>query len=160
METRRPAECTDETERRVLADIEEYGWHCVNIVRREQDDPHPLWAFSVGLFSTFQHPEIVIFGDDTDSMHAIINEIVEQIRDGQAFAPGREYADVLEEYLCTFRTVSRRWYADYLGLALWYYKREDFPVLQCVWPDKDGRYPWDEGCDDTVRGLQPLLFAE
>lgn len=159
METRQPVECAGDAARRVLADITEYGWHCVKIVPRPGDDPHPLWAFSFGLFSTFQHPEVVIFGDDTDSMHAILNEMVEQVRDGQAFEPGREYGDILEKYPCTFRTVSRRWHGEYLGFNLWYYKGAEFPVLQCVWPDKDNRYPWDDGCDPVVRRLQPLLFA-
>jgi hypothetical protein len=48
--------CTghDDKERKVLDDIAEYGWHCVNIL--EEGELLPC-AFTVGLFQTWDHPE-------------------------------------------------------------------------------------------------------
>jgi uncharacterized protein DUF4262 len=43
--------------------------------------------------------------------------------------------------------------------ALWFYEDDPFPLMQCFWPDKEGRFPWDDGCDDYVRNAQPLLFV-
>ena len=35
---------------------------------------------------------------------------------------------------------------------------DDFPVLQLLWPDRDGRYPWDPGYPPDMFPLQPLLY--
>jgi len=30
-----------------------------------------------------------------------------------------------------------------LGYPRWFYPGSALPVLQCVWPDKAGRFPWE-----------------
>jgi hypothetical protein len=35
---------------------------------------------------------------------------------------------------------------------------EDFSALQCVYPDANNRFPWDEDFDVKWRNRQPLLF--
>ncbi|MFC0205395.1 DUF4262 domain-containing protein [Novosphingobium soli] len=32
------------------------------------------------------------------------------------------------------------------------------PAYQLFWADEAGRYPWQEGCSDFCRALQPLLY--
>jgi hypothetical protein len=55
--------------------------------------------------------------------------------------------------------VDAQWYSPFLGYAQWFYESEDgFPVLQLVWPDEQGRYPWDEGYAITD-GSQPVLVS-
>jgi hypothetical protein len=49
----------DELERHVLTNIAEFGWHSVNVV---EDDGHPPWTFTIGLFETWQHPELIRAG--------------------------------------------------------------------------------------------------
>jgi hypothetical protein len=49
----------DASERKVLEDIAEYGWHCVNIFA---EDDLPPYSFTVGVFDTYKHPELIIFG--------------------------------------------------------------------------------------------------
>jgi hypothetical protein len=43
----------------VLANINEFGWHCVNVV---EDDAHPPWSYTIGLYETWEHPELIIVG--------------------------------------------------------------------------------------------------
>ena len=31
-------------------------------------------------------------------------------------------------------------------------------LVQCFWPDKGNRLPWEGGCDDYVKSVQPLLY--
>jgi hypothetical protein len=45
-----------------------------------------------------------------------------------------------------------------MGYAVWFYGRDEFAVLQCVYPDLSNRLPWDEGFDGSWRSRQPLLF--
>ena len=68
--------------------------------------------------------------------------------------------DILEGYDCAFRAVAKKQYKEYLGFARWYYKGNDFPVLQCVWPDKQHRFPWDDGFEERFRSRQPLLIED
>jgi hypothetical protein len=44
----------------------------------------------------------------------------------------------------------------HLGYALWFYCGMGFPVLQVVWPDRSGHFPWDPKCVlDAL--IQPVL---
>jgi hypothetical protein len=89
----------------------------------------------------------------------VINEIGGQIKSGGHYDAGEVYGDILNDpYKCAFREVKRKHYGDYLGFALWFYESDPFPVMQCFWPDKVGKFPWDPGCDAFVRDVQPLLF--
>jgi len=145
----------DDSDRKLLSDIERVGWHVVMI---QEYDSIPGWAFSVGLFKTFNHPEIVVFGLPLELSGQVINGIGTDIQRGITFNPSQEYRDILEDVLCTFRPVTQRWYPPFLGYAEWYYRGDDFPVLQCIWPDKQQHYPWQPEFNKAWLRAQPLLF--
>ena len=56
-----------------------------------------------------------------------------------------------------FKMVPKDFYRQYIGYALWFYRSFDFPVLQCVWPDKAGLFAWQDGYDHRFDQLQPIL---
>jgi hypothetical protein len=147
----------DEHDLKLVTDVKQYGWHVLKILGDEEGPPY---AFSVGLFHTFKHPEIVIFGLDLNVMHQIINVLAEDISSGKSFEPTLEYADILEGYRCTFEVVDPQWYSAFLGYAQWFYKSDAFPAVQCIWPDKQQRYPWQQNFESRLQGLQPLLVTE
>src|SRR5262245_36961608 len=141
--------------RKVIRDVNTHGWHVVKVSAL---DEHPGWAFSIGLFYTFRHPEILMFGLSLDLMHRLINSLGEEVRTGRRFETGFEHDDLVEGYRCAFRDVDPAWYPSVLGFATWYYKRAAFPTIQCFWPDKQHRYPWERGFDPRLESHQPLLF--
>jgi hypothetical protein len=47
-----------------------------------------------------------------------------------------------------------------MGYALWLYGEDEFPVFQCVYPDLNHRFPWDDSFDTTRRDRQALLFLD
>jgi uncharacterized protein DUF4262 len=49
----------DELERIVLSNIAEFGWHCLNVI---EDDGHPPWSYTIGLYETWNHPELIVIG--------------------------------------------------------------------------------------------------
>jgi hypothetical protein len=147
------------TDAKVLADIQSYGWH-VTKVFTPGSEPGPVWAFSIGLFLSYCHPEVIIFGLNLDVCMALVNEIGRQVKAGKKYEVEGEYGDILaESYKCAFRFVQPSHYRDYLGYASWFYESDPFPTLQCFWPDKAGKFPWEEGCAPFVRDAQPLLFV-
>jgi len=147
----------DEADRKLLADVEEYGWHCLHI---HDEGQLPYWTFSIGVFRSWQHPEFVVFGLRDTVAHDVLTQLVDRVRTNESFSPGRDYDDILEGYRCRFVNVDSKWYSAFLGYAQWFYEVEDgFPVLQLIWPDKESRYPWQEGYAITD-GSQPVLVSD
>jgi hypothetical protein len=89
----------------------------------------------------------------------MINLISEEVRQGRRFADGQAASGILQGYAVRFLHVARRHYPEHVGYAHWFYKGDDFPALQCVWPDKQGRFPMDADCSEPIRARQPLLVS-
>jgi hypothetical protein len=144
---------------KALRDIQRVGWHVTGVFAK-QNEEGPEWAFSIGLFHSFQHPEVIVFGLPFKRCMDIISVIGKEVQTRKRYDSPKEYGDILQEpYQCVFREVHRNHYRDYVGYALWFYEDDPFPMLQCFWPDKKGLFPWDVGCNDYVKNAQPLLFV-
>jgi hypothetical protein len=145
----------DEHERKAVEDVSRHGLHVVRVL---PEGGTPGWAFSIGLWENYQHPEVVVFGLTPEVAHHLLNQVAEVVRIGGKFEPGSEYDDLLEGIRCTFKPVQSLWYHPFLGWADWFYEDSDYPVLQCIWPDHDQRYPWDPAFRADWVWAQPLLF--
>ena len=143
-----------EHDKSVLQRREAHGWF-VNKIAADAEGPG--FAYSFGLFEEFQHPEIIIFGLDSDTMHGIVNVAGEQVRKGARYRDGDVSGDLLEGFNCAFRRVNPLQYRETCSWAVWFYGNSEFPVLQLFWPDKRSRFPWDEGFTKSLRNLQPDL---
>ncbi len=149
--------CESLSDEQVVADVKEYGWHVIKIL---DTDDTPGWVFSIGLYETFDHPEIVVFGLNDETALYVINAVGEAVRKGQRFEIDGLYSDLIETYSCTFKPVNSVWYHDFLGYANWFYGGEDYPVLQCIWPDRNQKFPWEPEFNANWVWAQPLLFHE
>ena len=138
----------------MLADVREYGWHVVAV---GGDDEGPPFGYTIGLYHSFGHPEVIIFGLDVSVMFAIITNLGDEIKSGKTFDHLTESSEILEGYLVTFRTVERRHYPDYFGFARWFYQGDRFPAIQCVWPDAQHLYPWNPDFSERLAQHQPVL---
>ena len=147
----------DEADLRVRSDIETYGWHVAKIAG---DDKAPPWAFTIGLEHSFEHPEVLVIGMELELLHGLLNQIGEQVKRGRRFQAGERPEGVLERHPPAFRLALPRWHGAFVGNAAWFYREQNFRVLQCFWPDADGHLPWDEAFDPAWRGRQPLLFLD
>lgn len=151
-----PAEAEDEN--RIANDIAEYGCHVVLIPHFEGT---PGWAFSVGLFERYGHPEIVVFGMSPENGHGLINYMMEQIQEGRTFADGDVADDLFEEEhsRAGFKGVDVRWFEAFLGTLVGHYGSTDVPVLQLFWSDQTGKLPFEDAFNRELRYLQPDLGA-
>jgi hypothetical protein len=143
-----------EIDPRVLRDVARHGWHVVKVL---EDDQGPAHAFSIGLHETHGHPEIVATGPDLDVLHRLVNAVGEDVREGRRFEADRAYDGIVTGLRCHFRAVHPTNYPDFLGYAGWYYGGAGFPALQCVWPDPEGRFPWEAGFPPPLARWQPDL---
>ncbi|MGN6178882.1 MAG: DUF4262 domain-containing protein [Mucilaginibacter sp.] len=144
-----------EAEAAILQNVEEYGCHLALV---EADNYLPAFVYSIGLFKNYQHPEIICFGLKTDVMGHLINHFKDMVKLGHSFEPSILYEGFLKDYPVQFVKVDQAYYADYLGYAGWFYDSTfEFPVLQLVWPDKEGRFPWESEFNPNFKFRQLLL---
>ena len=144
----------DKEDKKLLNDIKQYGWHVVKVM---EDEKGPGFAYSVGLYKTYGHPEIIIAGLELDLAHEIINKIGNDIGNGKLYFPGQYYADLISGFKCLMINVSKENFKEYVGYGIWYYKRNDFPLLQCVYPTTKGIYPWESDWPEEIKIIQPIL---
>jgi hypothetical protein len=123
----------------------------------EATDYLPSFAYSIGLWETFKHPEIICFGLHAETMGEIIQDIAEGVRGGEVVETGRIYDTILENGRTMFLDVDQGNMGDYFGTAIAYYKTRDFKALQLVWTDRKDLFPWDVGFEEEFRFRQPLL---
>jgi hypothetical protein len=145
---------TDPGERKVLDDIAKYGWHCVNIL---EEADQPPWSFTIGLFESWKHPELVIFGLKRDIAHEILNIVAADLAAGKSPDLSRPNDDLAEGYSCMFLEVPKASYRKYVGFACWYYRGNNFPLYQIAWPSKEGAFPWEAHASDSLKKWQPVI---
>ncbi len=145
---------------RIRAEVEAHGWHIVLVPPGEGGEP--AFGFTVGLTTSFEHPELLAIGlDDGETggtMHQLLDAAAESVADGTAYAEGGEDAELLVGYRVALRAVARKYVPTWLAFLADYYGGESgFRCLQVVWPDPAHRYPWDEAFDADLRARQPVL---
>ena len=144
--------CIDDE--KLIDDIKKYGWTVMLI---EATDYLPSFAYTVGLWKNYNHPELICFGLTTKSLHSSLNVGGELVKDGHKLQVGRDYDDFFENGIAQFIQVDPRSLQDYFGYALWFNEKSDFPALQLVWTDRNNRYPWDADFEEEFLYRQPLL---
>lgn len=135
-------------------DIQRYGLHILKVAGGNE---WPEFAYSVGLFQSFAHPEVIILGLPGDIAQDILNGLADVIRSGKRCAPEDETEDLVERYPCKFLDVPFEQMFAHFGWAIWYYDDRMFPVLQLVYPDRMGRWPWESGVSPEFASQQPVL---
>jgi hypothetical protein len=100
------------------------------------------FAYTIGLWLTFDHPELVLVGP-WSAWHGILANAVELIKDGRQFSPGDQSDDVLDDYAVRFAEVSTRNRRQLLTFADWASGRRGFGALQLILPDGQRRWPDD-----------------
>lgn len=141
---------------RVLREIHTDGWQITGVVAPEQEQS-PEFAYSIGFFHTMEHPEVILFGLPLKTSMSVVNAIGREIRGGMHFETGRNYQGILNyPYLCCFKEVDHKYYREHVAYALWFYESDPFPMLQCVWSDHRGHFPWDGECSPYARDAQPM----
>jgi len=144
----------DAKEQRLLDDISKYGWHCVNVLAEGEEGPY---SFTVGLFHTHKHPELIIFGLKSEVARKILSNAVEGLPQGKRLDLNAPTDELLVGYSCCFVEVPVSQYREHVGFARWYYGGNEFPLYQIVWPSRDGYFPWHPKASQEFRQCQPVV---
>jgi len=153
----------DELLIRIESSIQRCGQHIQYVMG---DDRVPPWAYTIGMTDGLGHPEAVVFGLDPETAMGVLNHIAERVRTGHRFDIGRHTHEVVGELPVRLLAVPDRFWEQSSLFAMWmnYYGSlhhpERYPLpsaVQLVWPDAEGRFPWDRGHDRKFLGRQPIL---
>ena len=144
----------DDSEQKVIDDIATYGWHCINI---HPEGEHVGYAFTIGLFQSYGHPELIIFGLPAQVAHQILGIAANAAKSGTPLDLTQPSDALINDYLCCFGEVPLSEYYEHVGYCRWYYQGNRFPLYQIVWPSRDGLYPWDEQATPGLRAAQPVI---
>jgi hypothetical protein len=144
---------TNPSERKLVADVAEHGWHVLLVTA---DVAGPNFAFTVGLFHSYGHAEVIIFGLPHEAAHSLLNGIGMAVKSGQRFLAGTQSDQFLLGYPVAFVPFATSAYGNYFGYARWFYSGDGFPAVQCVWPDAQGIFPWDTRASKSFKDLQPM----
>jgi hypothetical protein len=149
-------------EQRIRAAIAEHGWFCTAVF--DPDGAEPDFAYSVGFTQTLRQPEFIIFGLPSDTAKPILWDVFDGLKSGRVPEDGLRWSDLIQGYDCVIRRVHPTQVTrEYFNSALWLWgdpaeRGEPLSAYQIVWPDRDGRFPWDAGCAQWARDHQPALY--
>ena len=143
-------------ERSVLANVEKFGWHCTSVFPRNGEDA-PRFTYSVGLYHSYAQPEFIIFGLDSKVAYSLLDKLASAAATGTMYPLDKPCSELVKGYDCAFVEVPSHRFNDYVFSALWFYADVAFPLYQVVWPDADGKYPWNETYMDDPLHRQPVL---
>jgi len=141
----------DDQEERRISHIEDHG---CSVLRIQSSTTGPSWSYTVGLYDTTGQAELITIGLLDETAHVLLNSAGKELRKGTNLAEGR-HRELIGEVECEFRPVDPKWIRHLMGWAVWYNNGDDFPVLQAVYPDRENRFPEEEGFTEYFR--QPLL---
>ncbi len=144
----------NEFEQSLLDNIRQFGWHC-NAVG--STDEGPGFAYTVGVFESYSHAELITFGLPPQDAHRMFSKIIELAKEGRLTVEDRESGLHAIGEAWRFLPLSRNQVEDVALSTLWYYDEDDSPIWQVVWPDADGRFPWEtpNANDQPLLGESP-----
>lgn len=103
------------------------------------------YQFTVGLESSYEHPELEVIGLPPDLGGDLLAGLVERVKSGQRLRSGDFFSDLLRGY--DLFVVNNP--IDPGGPPI------TGGRLRLIWPDAHGRFPWQPDCDPscTVQAL-------
>lgn len=152
MTTEEKHNCSDDN--RTVSDIEKFG---LSVIIIEATDYLPSFAYSIGLWQKFKHPEIICFGLRNQTLHSVINDVADIVKSGQTIEANKIYNDIFENSRAEFLKVDKRNLDNYFGKAIGFYNSKKFHALQLVWTDRNDKFPWEENFEEKFLHDQPLL---
>lgn len=149
-------EASDDDQRLALDNVREHGAHVICVTG---DGPVPQHAFTLGLYARFGHPEVLVLGLPPEVCEDVLGEIIEGVAVGRTFADGDEADDILRSHPMRFVAVPDDARSPWLDLGAWLYGSlaDGPPVLQVLWPAKNGRFPGQKGSPTWMKKHQPVL---
>lgn len=141
----------------MMEQVEERGFTTMGIMPRKGSEG-PAWAYTIGFWHSYKHPELVIADFDVRIAHLAFLGAAKRLARGEKIVG---LVEGLIEGGPPFKTKPMSWTETTMGALgsglAFYQVRKDpaalFLARQLLWQDKEGRFPGDAG---TPAGWQEL----
>ncbi|RNH99659.1 DUF4262 domain-containing protein [Micromonospora aurantiaca] len=136
--------------------IDTTGWAVTHVLPTADDpDTTAPFAYTVGL-TAHDYPELITAGLPPEVAHSLLNDLARRVYDtAERFTHGQRLSDLIAGYDAII--IDGQPTDDLLpGLAISRYGRDQIRLQQLVWPDPQGRFPWDHGYNVAPQA-QPLI---
>jgi hypothetical protein len=139
--------------------IETAGWAIEPVPPRpDLDPPVPAYAYTIGLETAFDFPEIVVFGLTPVASRGLLGLVVDLLAGGTEIPVGPVFAGLLDgDQRSALLPVDLNEYVDLFETATMWHRRTSYRVVQLAWPDRSGWLPWESGFDQRLVGAQPVI---
>lgn len=145
----------------LLDSIEDPGWFVPDI---GGETSASNFAYTVGLWRTFGHPELLVMGLPQGVGGRLVNARGHLVKNGDRFQSGTIRHQLLTEYPAAFIDAPYERYGDYALSVEWFYghhleQEEPAPLMQLIWSSKTEppRFPWDPDYPNDPYHEQILL---
>lgn len=145
----------DEGERQFLKAIREHGWFCTRVFDGEGNEPD--FSYSTGFLESHNFPEIIVFSLPKEVSHSVLWDLWRDIEASKKPPVGKRIIGIFGNADAVLLPVGKSAYAEHLGWNRWFYRGDNFECLQLIWPDREGRFPWEDDFDKDFEGKQPDL---
>jgi hypothetical protein len=152
-----PASQLDEQERNFVENIREHGWYRMSVFA---DDQGPAFSYTTGFYLKFGFPELIVFSFRSELAHEVLWDVYRDLEAGRRYPVGSRVSDLFGNSNAYLLPVSQKHYATHLGWSRWFYRGDDFPCLQLLWPDRLGLFPWQTGASEDFKFSQPDLTSD
>lgn len=144
----------DDFDRKVHEDIKSFGCSVLHIAA---EGDLPPFAYSVGITKSALAPEVVVIGLKQPIAHFVVNEYNRRVRAGIPVSAGERHAGFIEGFEVAAEKVDPSFYKEYFGYNIWFYKGPSFEVIQLIYPNTSGVWPWEPEADKWFKAWQPIL---
>lgn len=137
-----PPDTLNEADQSFLANVREHGWFRTSVFG---DDEGPGFSYTTGFWLSARHPELIIFSINHDTAHDMFWNLFRCATSGEPLPIGKRTNAIFTNLAAYAFPVAQQHYADFLCQSRWFYRGDNFPCLQIVWPDRAGLFPWEQG---------------
>ncbi len=112
----------------------------------ETPEDGPSITYTVGLWNSFWHPEMVCVGMNPMVARLLINLYAERVAEGTP-PPLNEPVSggAIAQNQVLFQVCSDEAKAQHMSKATWFNSGSSYSAIQMIWQDQQQRWPWDEG---------------
>lgn len=124
--------------------------------RPEADPPTPGYTYTIGVPDLVGFPDVAVFGLTPAAANGLLGLVVDACRGGTEIPLDCELVGLLDNELrCRFAPVERR--GELFEVADAWYRGEAPPIVQLIYPDRNGFLPYEAGYEQRMRFAQPVI---
>jgi hypothetical protein len=139
--------------------IETAGWALEPVnADLESDPPTPPYAYTIGFPATFGFPDILVFGLTPVAIRGLIDMVAGLLRGGTEIPIGVELVGLFDNDLrCVFAPIDLSVWGGLVEVSTAWYRGVEQPMVQLLWPDRNGFLPTEAGFDQRKVHAQPVI---